>query len=507
MIDQLLAQHTSEDVVAFGAAGERAVRDLLRDVAHVARSLPDATPGSHVLVAVRSDRYAFAVAMLASWSRGHALALAPIGVRRELFLQLATRSEVAAVLHDTFSSAPLRIDRLLSEPKQLTAAEFGARAEHDLGVSFYAEQAGELSARHVRRSELLAEAERLAQGLALPERARALVSVSPETRFGLVAGVLWPLLRGGAFLREALAPGSACAGDLLITVPAQLRELLRGLAFPQLRAVVCATAPLVQPTAALLRQRSSAKLHDVYVSAHAGCVGARSGVSSDFQALPGAELVLDLPNWPAQLEEELAWLPGVEDAAVLALPDPSRVYVALLAPNGDEAALHARVAASALHGAQLAEVRVCRRPPRGLQRAADGCHVRARLLRFFDLGPDARPLAFEIALVSSDTEQHTYQMHVPGNYVYFAGHFPGYPILPGAAQLSEMVLPCVRRARPGLGRLLRMARLKFQERIKPDELIDVSLAFAQDPGQVDFTLRRGATLCAAGRLVFAAEGA
>ena len=48
-----------------------------------------------------------------------------------------------------------------------------------------------------------------------------------------------------------------------------------------------------------------------------------------------------------------------------------------------------------------------------------------------------------------------------------------------------------------------MARLKFQERIKPDELIDVSLTFAQDPTSVDFALRRGATVCATGRLVFA----
>jgi hypothetical protein len=47
-----------------------------------------------------------------------------------------------------------------------------------------------------------------------------------------------------------------------------------------------------------------------------------------------------------------------------------------------------------------------------------------------------------------------------------------------------------------------MARLKFQERIVPEDTIEVSLSFAADPGCVDFSLRRGETLCASGRLWF-----
>jgi hypothetical protein len=208
----------------------------------------------------------------------------------------------------------------------------------------------------------------------------------------------------------------------------------------------------------------------------------------------------DADAWREQLEEALAWLPEVEDAAVLALREC--LHVAVLAPNADEMLLRTRVAELLARRTQPGKVRVCRAAARALKRGGGGRHDRARLLRFFDLGRDGEPLAFALE-ARGETDPYTYPLYVPANYAYFEGHFPGYPILPGAAQLSEMVLPCVRRARPGLGRLVRMARVKFQERIKPDELIDVSLTFGQEPTQVDFTLRRGATVCAAGRLVFA----
>jgi hypothetical protein len=496
MIEALLAQHAPDDIVAFGQADSRVARELLCDVARVAACLPEPAAGSHVLLAIREDRYAFAVAMLAAWLRGHAVALAPLDVSREDFLQLAVRGEMSAVLHDTFSSAALRIDRLLAEAPQLAAAELSGLAAHDLGVTFHRGGAS----LHVCRSELLAEARRLGLGLALPQRARVLASVSPEMRYGLAAGVLWPLLSGGQLQRELLRPGTAAAGDVLVSVPAQLRALVR--AEPALfgaRTLLSGGAALSPLMAAELP--AGVVLHEVFASTQAGCVGARpAGSGAAFRALPGATLESTPEPWPEQLEEQLAWLPGVDDAAVLAVGECVRV--ALVAPGAGESVLRARVTELLAQRAQLAEFRVLPEASRALRRGGSGRHDRTRLLRFFDLGRDAKPLSFELE-ARGEAEPLRYQLHVPANYAYFEGHFPGYPILPGAAQLSEMVLPCVRRARPGLGRLLRMARLKFQERIKPDELIDVSLTFAQDPTQVDFTLRRGATVCAAGRLVFA----
>ncbi|HEY2735976.1 MAG TPA: hypothetical protein VGI70_18390, partial [Polyangiales bacterium] len=98
--------------------------------------------------------------------------------------------------------------------------------------------------------------------------------------------------------------------------------------------------------------------------------------------------------------------------------------------------------------------------------------------------------------------RRVFRAHVPPDYGYFAGHFTGYPILPGAAQLSELVLPCVRRARPELGPLRQMSRIKFANRIKPDERVDVELAWRNDEPQIDFALRRGDAICSAGKLNF-----
>jgi 3-hydroxymyristoyl/3-hydroxydecanoyl-(acyl carrier protein) dehydratase len=114
-----------------------------------------------------------------------------------------------------------------------------------------------------------------------------------------------------------------------------------------------------------------------------------------------------------------------------------------------------------------------------------------------------------IELEQNTPERCVRCVRVPERYGYFNGHFPGYPLLPGAAQLSELVVPFVRTVQPELGRLTRMARLKFQERIVPNDLVEVSLRFAPDSADavatersVEFALRRGDSLCASGRLWF-----
>jgi 3-hydroxymyristoyl/3-hydroxydecanoyl-(acyl carrier protein) dehydratase len=102
----------------------------------------------------------------------------------------------------------------------------------------------------------------------------------------------------------------------------------------------------------------------------------------------------------------------------------------------------------------------------------------------------------------ADSVEHRTRVEVPSDYGYFDGHFAGYPILPGAAQLSELVLPCVRRAWPELGALKQMARLKFTGRIQPGETIDVVLSARTGGTSVDFALRRAEVLCSAGTLSF-----
>ena len=199
------------------------------------------------------------------------------------------------------------------------------------------------------------------------------------------------------------------------------------------------------------------------------------------------------------------------------------VAVILEGPACEEARLRQRVAAQ-LPELQIVQWRrVQRRQPavpsasfscaRGdLTRNGAGRHDRAGVLRLFGRDADAAALSWQLTVLRehASPERCVRYVRVPERYGYFAGHFPGYPLLPGAAQLSELVVPFARAVQPELGRLVRMARLKFQERIVPNDLIEISLAFARASDglaagekSVEFALRRGERVCASGRLWFA----
>ena len=85
-------------VLAVGADGSRTVAMLWQDVGRLAARLPEAPDGraSEALIAC-GDRYAFAVALLASWARGYCAALPPSHHAHALG-ELAARA--ALVVHD-----------------------------------------------------------------------------------------------------------------------------------------------------------------------------------------------------------------------------------------------------------------------------------------------------------------------------------------------------------------------------------------------------------------------
>jgi hypothetical protein len=287
----------------------------------------------------------------------------------------------------------------------------------------------------------------------------------------------------------------------------------------QASALLCAGSELPSEARAKLARYPRLSVCDLYAAE-------QLGERATFGVTPQASEVAGLATRLA-FEEAIAWLPGVVDAALLevaahetSLHATPRYQLAVVAPGLSEATLRQRVA-ERCPGLTLTRVLVFEAqavPPqvghasfsggrRGMLRGSSGAHDHAGLLRLFGYGADGGVLSFELEVTPRGSTRGAaevlFDVHVPRNYGYFAGHFPGHPILPGAAQLSEIVLPCVRRARPELGDLVRMARLKFQERILPDDRIEVSLSFGADPRQVDFALRRATTVCAAGRLSFA----
>ena len=92
----------------------------------------------------------------------------------------------------------------------------------------------------------------------------------------------------------------------------------------------------------------------------------------------------------------------------------------------------------------------------------------------------------------------------PSDAIFFSGHFPGFPILPGVAQLftvRAMVAEAFGCAPDGSIR-----RLKFQQPISPCQRVALDVERVS-PGGFDFWLSSDGEPCASGRLLAAEGGA
>jgi 3-hydroxymyristoyl/3-hydroxydecanoyl-(acyl carrier protein) dehydratase len=501
-------------LVAFGAHGSRTVDDLLRDVTTVSLALPARAKGSEITLVIRADRYALAVAILAAWARDYVPILPP-ELDRDAITALASAPSTAAVLHDTASGIPLQIAALLAQTGASTSAPLTASAWQGLASRShgYARTLDRALAPTSWGNDWLAQARALCELMSPEPGARWATSVGTEHPHGIVLGVLIPLLTGGAFLREPLAPRALAAQlaqqqiDVLVSVPAHLPELLAGVAETpaKLKRVVSALEPLAEP---LLRKASAvlgAAVSDLSPAAARipilRCLD-NEGACSDVEALDSAPA--------ARLEHFLRTRAGIHDAAVVAVSAAQGplLCAAVVGEGLDMRALRTVLATEADTRALNIELLALNR----IRRDGIGRAQHNELLRQFGLRPDgtAVNLALEwgettVRENGSNLEQRT-RVHVPADYAYFDGHFTGYPILAGAAQLAELVLPCVRRARPELIRLTQMSRLKFTGRIQPGETIDVVLNMRPGTATLDFALKRDETLCSAGTLAFALVG-
>jgi len=116
----------------------------------------------------------------------------------------------------------------------------------------------------------------------------------------------------------------------------------------------------------------------------------------------------------------------------------------------------------------------------------------------------AMKTAPEIEAVRRTGDSLDIDLSIPGDLLYFQGHFPGFPVLPGIAQLDWAVREARRRFDKS-GFVLNIQNLKFRELIRPGEKITLSLRSFADGGWVSFEYRRDQSIYSSGRLTFAAE--
>jgi hypothetical protein len=209
-----------------------------------------------------------------------------------------------------------------------------------------------------------------------------------------------------------------------------------------------------------------------------------------------------------EVEDCIRSRPDIDEAAVLAVPAEGGRGHQLLA-----AVVPASHDAAALKTALLKKFEPSCLPRRvlgvdALPREANGKTPRDQLLRLFGLAADGRTPNWTLewgAPVRGNAdgkESLERTVRVPQDYAWFEGHFEQFPVLAGAAQLKDLILPLVAQAFPELGAVTSMSRIKFSGRILPGDEITVRVERGARPGRVEFAIRKTDEVCSRGILSF-----
>jgi hypothetical protein len=214
----------------------------------------------------------------------------------------------------------------------------------------------------------------------------------------------------------------------------------------------------------------------------------------------------------AEIERLLREIPGVADAAVVAVdtPPPRRheLWAAVVAPS---------LSVAALRSALLRRVEPIALPRRfrlvpALPREDNGKLVKDRLLTLFadsgtlegsqaprDGASAAEPPAPRRE--PATPEQRTIALTIPADWHFFRGHFDDFPILAGVVQLNEIVMREVRACWPEHRHLRRVTGLKFRKPIGPGDALELELV-RTPPDRVAWELRLGSGVASSGTFEF-----
>lgn len=95
----------------------------------------------------------------------------------------------------------------------------------------------------------------------------------------------------------------------------------------------------------------------------------------------------------------------------------------------------------------------------------------------------------------------TLSLYIPPGLIYFPGHFPQAPVLPGAVQIAwALAFAAQRFGTPA--RCREMEALKFQRLLRPDDRVELTLRHDTARHTLHFAYRRGEQACSSGRLTW-----
>jgi hypothetical protein len=497
-----LFSHGADDLVAFGEAGPRTLRELMRDAEAIAKLLPSSPAKDglrHEVLVACGDRYVFAACIVAAWSRGFAVALPP-NVQKDTIERLSKEPHVRALLHDTGKSIGVDVRHVLNassnDARAIESITFAP--DHHIATIFTSGSTSEPRASLKTAAHLLGEAAVHAR-TTFRNVHRVVATVPPIHIYGLLFGVLIPFARGAAFSRETPlhAPTVAATlrtnnADALVTVPAHLRafESLDGHEIEPKVAIFSSGAVLSKETREMLSHRFDVSVTDVLGSSETGGIATRVSNDDVWRTLDGVrvtanddgEMRLDSPfasvdrsaDRIAMIDATTFRHLGRADSVVKVASkrvDLEEMRNRLLELEGvSDAAIFAETTGGARGDTILAAVATS--SSRWTMRAL----FEPQRPRTFDVRPRSAPGTFDV--------------HVPRDLDYFRGHFEGEPILAGVVQVNILVLKQIKSMWPELTHLSRITRLRFRRPIRPDDDLVLSLV-RSDHDRVRFALIRG----------------
>lgn len=106
----------------------------------------------------------------------------------------------------------------------------------------------------------------------------------------------------------------------------------------------------------------------------------------------------------------------------------------------------------------------------------------------------------EILASHKDGASLILQLHIPSELIYFRGHFPGFPLLPGVVQV-DWAIRLARKSFDLPENFQRLSALKFMRVLQPGAEVTLTLE-QHNVNELRFRYQENGQTCSSGRILF-----